>query len=40
MLMGDDLMGGRKYNGCFIPCGYKPESRGFDSRWCLCNFSM
>ena len=27
-LMGDDLMGGRKYKGCIISFGYKPESCG------------
>jgi len=37
-LMGDNLMGGRKYNGCLIPCGYKPEGCGFDSRIYHWNF--
>ena len=33
-------MGGRKYNGCLIPCGYKPEGCGFDSRIYHWNFSF
>ena len=39
-LMGDELMGGRKYNGCVISFGHKPENRGFDFRLCHWNYSV
>ena len=39
-LMGDELMGGRKYNGCVISFGYKIEGKVFDSRWCHWNISV
>jgi hypothetical protein len=32
-LMFDELMMGRKCNGCIISFGYKPEGSGFDSRF-------
>ena len=38
---------GSKYKGgtlvvpqLFEALRYKPEGRGFDSRWCHCNFSL
>jgi hypothetical protein len=39
-LMADDLMVSRKYNGCLIPCGYKPEGRGFDSECVIGVFHL
>jgi len=39
-LMSDELMVGRKYNGCHISFGCKPESRWFDLQWGQWNFSL
>ena len=39
-LMGEELVGIRKYNGCIISCGYKPEVRGFESGSFDWNFSL
>ena len=36
--MSDELMGGRKYNGSFIPFAYKSEGRGFVSQMFHWNF--
>jgi len=38
--MGEELVGRRKYKGCIILFGYKPESRGFDSRCFHWNVSL
>jgi len=37
-LMGENLIGGKKYNGCIISFGYESENHGFESRWCHWNF--
>jgi len=34
------LSGGRKYSGCFISFVFKPQIRGFKSRWCQLNSSL
>jgi len=37
-VMGENLIGGKKYNGCIISFGYESENHGFESRWCHWNF--